>query len=180
MHLWRLWIVLGLFAAFAGRAAVIYKWTDTDGVIHYSDHSVPGAEKIVTSSSSANGIGGAVRSSGTSTPKSQPASGLDFSQFLIESPAADQVFFGDEIVPVRLHLEPGLNANQWVTWYLNGKPLTDQPPDATAFALQSLPRGSYTVSATVTDSVSGASRSADGVTFNVRQPSELAPQHKKP
>src|SRR3981189_1798206 len=56
MPLLRVWIALGLVAACAADAAVIYKWTDADGVVHYSDQSVPGAEKIVTSSSSSNGI----------------------------------------------------------------------------------------------------------------------------
>jgi hypothetical protein len=90
------------------------------------------------------------------------------------------VFFGDEIVPVRLHLEPSLKPNQTITWHLNGKQLTDQPPDATGFALQGLARGTYAVAATVTDLVSGESQSTDSVTFYVRQPSELSPQHKRP
>ena len=48
MHLARLWIGLGLIAACAAPAAVIYKWTDADGVVHYSDQAVPGAEKITS------------------------------------------------------------------------------------------------------------------------------------
>ena len=45
-----------MVAIFASRipvdAAVIYKWTDADGVVHFSDQAVPGAEKILTSSGS--------------------------------------------------------------------------------------------------------------------------------
>jgi hypothetical protein len=159
---------------------VIYKWTDADGVVHYSDQAVPGAEKIVTSSGAANGIGGSRPSSSSPNPSSKPAGGLSFTQFAIESPAKDSVFFGDEIVPVRLRLAPGLGPNQSITWHLNGKQLDDQPPDATTFALQGLPRGSYSLAATVTDLVSGDSQSTDSTTFYVRQPSELSPQHKKP
>jgi hypothetical protein len=180
MHLRRLWIALGLFAAFAAGAAVVYKWTDTEGVVHYSDQAVPGAEKIVTSSGSANGIGGSTRSP-ANTPTKVPPTGLDYTAFAIESPAKEQVFFGDEIVPVRLRLEPGLKPNQTIAWHLNGKQLTDQPPDSLGFALQGgLPRGTYAVAATITDMVSGESQSTDSVTFYVRQPSELAPLHKKP
>jgi hypothetical protein len=180
MHLWRLWIAFGVFAAFAAGAAVIYKWTDADGVVHYSDQAVPGAEKIVTSSGSANGIGGSTRAPANTTPQKAPPTGLDYSVFVIESPAKEQVFFGDEIVPIRLHLEPGLKPNQAITWHLNGKQMTDQAPDSLAFALQALSRGTYAVAATVTDMVSGESQSTDSVTFYVRQPSVLAPQHKKP
>jgi len=179
MHLRRLWVAFTLFAAFAAGAAVIYKWTDADGVVHYSDQAVPGAEKIVTSSGSANGIGTEGRQAPAAAPLKNPATGLDYSLFTIESPAKEQVFFGDDIVPIRLHLEPGLKPNQSITWHLNGKPLDDQA-DAMSFALQTLPRGAYAIAATVTDLGSGESQSTDSVTFYVRQPSELAPQHKNP
>ena len=43
--------MLAALAAFAAQAAVIYKWTDADGVVHFSDQPVPGAEKIYTGAS---------------------------------------------------------------------------------------------------------------------------------
>jgi hypothetical protein len=180
MHLWRLWIALSLLAAFAAGAAVIYKWTDADGVVHYSDQAVPGAEKVVTSSASANGIGGEAHSTAVATPNKGPASALDYSEFAIESPAQEEVFFGDDIVSVRLRLVPALKPDQSVTWHLNGRQLDDQGPGAVSFPLPTLPRGTYAIAATVTDPDSGESKSTDSVTFYVRQPSELSPQHKNP
>ncbi|HLZ96991.1 MAG TPA: DUF4124 domain-containing protein [Steroidobacteraceae bacterium] len=182
MHLLRLSIALGLVAACAAHAAVIYKWTDADGVVHYSDQAVPGAEKIVTSSSSSNGIGGGRAPAAASTApagKAQP-SGNEYTSVAIESPAKGQVFFGDEIIPVRLRLDPDLKPDQTISWYLNGAPLTDQAPTSRSFALQSLSRGTYQISATITDTVTGETQNAEGVTFYVRQPSELSPQHRKP
>jgi hypothetical protein len=182
MKLWialgRLWIVLGLAAAFAAGAAVVYKWTDADGVVHYSDQAVPGAEKLVTSVGAANGIGGRRRVQSTAAPDTAPAAGAETTAFKIEAPAKEQVFFGDEVVPVRLIMQPGLTSNQSLTWQLNGVQLRDQG-EATAFALPGLPRGSYTLTATVADAGTGAPQSTDSVTFHVRQPSELAPQHQK-
>jgi hypothetical protein len=183
MQLWTavvIWIALGLFAAFAAGAAVVYKWTDADGVVHYSDQAVPGAEKIVTSSGAANGMGGGARTQAETTSTKAPPVGLNYTVFKLDAPAKEQVFFGDEIVPIRLGLEPALKSNQSITWYLNGTQLTDQAPNATAFALQDLPRGTYAIGATVMDLGTGESRSTDSVTFYVRQPSELSPQHKKP
>jgi len=180
MHLRQLWIAFGLLATFAAAGAVVYKWTDANGVIHFSDQPVPGAEKIVTSSGSANGIGPGARASVHAAPdKPAPPTGLDYSAFTIETPAQEQVFFGDDVVPVRLHLDPALKPNQSITWHLNGKQLDDQGPEATAFALQTLPRGTYVVAATVTDAATGESRSTESVTFYVRQPSELSPQHRR-
>jgi hypothetical protein len=181
MHLLRLWFALGLVAACAANAAVIYKWTDADGVVHYSDQPVPGAEKIVTSSSSSNGIAvGAAPGPSIATPGKKTPSRLDYATFAIESPAKEQVFFGDEIIPVRLRLDPDLKSNQAIGWYLNGSPLTDQAPTSRSFTLQSLSRGTYQISATLTDTVTGETQNSEGVTFFVRQPSELSPQHRKP
>jgi membrane carboxypeptidase/penicillin-binding protein PbpC len=181
MHLLRLWFALGLVAACVANAAVIYKWTDADGVVHYSDQAVPGAEKIVTSSSSSNGIAvGAARGPSIATSSKKAPSRLDYAAFAIESPAKEQVFYGDEVIPVRLRLDPDLKANQTIGWYLNGSPLTDQAPTSRAFTLQSLSRGTYQISATLTDIVTGETQNSEGVTFFVRQPSELSPQHRKP
>ncbi len=183
MHLLRLWFALGLVAACAADAAVVYKWTDADGVVHYSDQPVPGAEKIVTSSSSSNGIGvGAARGpsvAATATSKKAPPR-VEHTSFAIESPAKEQAFFGDDIIPVRLRLDPELKANQTISWYLNGSPLTDQAPTSRSFTLQSLSRGTYQLSATLTDTLTGETQNSEGVTFFVRQPSELSPQHRKP
>src|SRR5277367_4681564 len=98
MHPWRPWIVLAALATFAGQAATVYKWTDSDGVVHYSDQPVPGAEKVYTgtgaSSSAAKPGTGQVAPVSTATA----AHGLGYNQFFVASPAPDQTFFGDEPV----------------------------------------------------------------------------------
>ncbi len=170
---------LSLLAAFAVQAAVVYKWVDADGVVHFSDQPSPGAEKIYTSSSSTTTAASAPGSAAGSrqVPKSAAANGLGYSEFSIVSPANDQTFFGDDVIPVHLNLEPGLKPNQSITWNLNGKQL-EFPPDATSFALPHLDRGAYTLAATITDQETSELRSSNSVTFYVRQPSELSPQHK--
>jgi len=164
--------VLAAFAAFAGQAAVIYKWTDSDGVVHFSDQPVPGAQKIFTSG------GAAGSSSSEPSPESRPAaqqqgSPLGYTQFSITSPVADQTFFGDDVVSVHLALEPALKPRQSIAWHLNGKELEEQ---GMQFALPRMPRGTYILAATITDQETGEARSSDSVTFHIRQPSELAPQ----
>jgi hypothetical protein len=178
MHLWRPCLVLCLFAAFAADGAVIYKWTDSDGVVHFSDQPVPGAEKIVTSSTTSNGIGGAAKGASTPLPPSAKPKDAAFTTLSIDSPSKEQVFFNDEIIPVRLTLEPALRPSQSITWHLNGKQLVDQSPTALAFTLQSLDRGTYVIAASVTDSVTGETKTSDSVTFYMRQPSELDLQHR--
>ena len=173
--------MLAALAAFAGQAAVVYKWTDSDGVVHYSDQPVPGAEKIFTSGSpTPAGSAPSARSAnpGPAGPKKSGSPGL--SQFAITSPTAEQTFFGDEVIGVHLAVEPTLKPEQTITWHLNGRQLDDVGPAATSFSLPHLDRGTYAIAATVTDSTTGESTSTDSVTFYVRQPSSLSPQHQKP
>jgi hypothetical protein len=174
--------VLACLAAFAGQAAVVYKWTAPDGVVHYSDQPVPGAEKIFTASGPTP-AGPASSGRAPPTPQAAPASkkngALSFNQLAITSPAPDQTFFGDEVISVQLALDPSLQPNQTITWHLNGKPLL-QEPTATQFVLPHLDRGTYAIAATIGDQQTGESVSTNSVTFFVHQPSELSPQHRKP
>jgi hypothetical protein len=183
MHPWRVWILLAALAATTSLAAVIYKWKDSNGVIHYSDQPVPGAEKIYTPASPAGQPPAAPAR--IAPPGSQPQRAqkdgplLGYTEFSIASPAPDQTFFGDEPIIASLTLNPGLNPNHVLTWHLNGTQLEDQG-GVTQFALQHLDRGTYVIAATITDPGTGESRSTGSVTFYVRQPSALSPLHKKP
>ena len=180
MHPRRLWILPAVLAAFVGQAAVIYKWTDPNGLIHYSDQPVPGAEKIIINGGSLNGMASA-RSAGMAAAASaqKPAlRGITYSRFAITSPTPDQTFFGDETIGVHLALEPDLMPGQSITWHLNDKELEDQGASATHFTLPHLARGTYVIAATITDQKTGSSQTTDSVSFFVRQPSELSPQHK--
>jgi hypothetical protein len=180
MHPWRSWLLLASLATFAGQAAVIYKWTDSNGLVHYSDQPVPGAEKIVTATRAAPGGATGRAASPTAPAPKKTTPGLGYSQFAITSPAPDQTFFGDDVINAHLALDPALKANQTITWHLNGRELEDSTQTATQMTLPHLDRGTYAIAATITDQSTGESLSTDSVSFFVRQPSELAPLHQRP
>jgi hypothetical protein len=168
--------VLAGLAAFGGQAAVVYKWTDADGVVHYSDQSVPGAEKIYTAGGT-SAVKSSAATDSSPAPGAQKQAPLGYTTFAITSPTPEQSFFGDEVVAVNLSLEPTLKPEQTITWHLNGKELEDA---SAHFAIAHMDRGTYVIAATITDQPTGESRTSDSVTFYVRQPSELSPQHKSP
>jgi hypothetical protein len=183
MHLCRTWIALGLLAVVAGslplRAAVVYKWVDADGVVHFSDQPVPGAEKIVTATGTSRGGASLSTYPGSSPPKAKgTATPLNFEEFAITSPGKEETITGNQPVNVHLALQPQLKPTQSITWFLNGSALSSQAPDATQFTLEDLPRGTYTIGATVMDQSSGESKSADSVTFYVVRTSLFAPGRK--
>jgi hypothetical protein len=171
------WLAIGLLAAFTVQAAVIYKWVDADGVVHYSDQASPGAEKIVTAGS-INSMTPGRSATGPSSQSTQQGDqgGLNYTEFAITSPAPDQTFFGDDVIPVRLSLNPPLRPNQAITWNLNGRQL-DSPPSALSFVLPRLDRGTYALTATITDQQTSSSQTSNSITFFVRQPSATGPQN---
>ena len=181
MHLCRSWIVCGALALAAGpfalHAAIVYKWIDADGVVHFSDQPVPGAEKFVITGPSRMGTvtSGSGKATASQAKPTAPGTPLSLS---IDSPANEQTITGNQAVMVHLALAPDLKPTQAITWYLNGTPLTNQPADATQFTLEDLARGTYTLGATVLDQATGESKSAQSVTFYVMRTSLLSPQHK--
>jgi hypothetical protein len=157
-------------------AAVIYKWTDADGVIHFSDQAVPGAEKILTSSGS-SGRSGATPAASNAAATAQPKpAALSFTQFSIVSPANQETITGNQPINVNLALEPQLKSSQSLSWTLDGSALSNQA-NATSFTLEDVPRGTHTIIATVEDQ-SGESKSTEPVTFYVMRTNLLSPQRK--
>lgn len=172
--------MLAALAAFAAQAAVVYKWTDSGGVVHFSDQPVPGAVKIYTGASNTAVSVSTGQNAGSPADTEKESGALDYAEFAIASPSPEQTFFGDNSISASLALSPGLKAGQIVSWHLNGAEVGDQGTAATAITLPHLDRGTYTIGATVTDPATGESRSTNEVTFYVRQPSELSPQHHSP
>lgn len=183
------YIAMGLAAALLcaapGWSAVIYKWVDADGVIHFSDQPKPGAERIITQSApnaprsspaaSRRGVNPVQRQSAKTEPNDMA---VDYTEFSIDAPQPDQSFFGQD-VNVRLHMEPALKPGHLISLYLNGKLVEGQPPKSTQFTLTGLARGAYTLTASVMDASSGESMNSAPVTFFVHQASLLSPLRRK-
>jgi hypothetical protein len=183
MHLCRSWLVVGVWALglvpLAAQALVVYKWTDAQGVVHFSDQPVPGAEKVLTSSAPEHaGILGQTAGPSSAPPAQKAPTALSGATVAITSPAPQQTFTGGESVPVALSVTPAVKPSWTIVWSLNGAQVPNQAPDATSFTLTDLARGVYTVEAIVTDPGTGETKSAESVTFNVIRPSVLSPQHK--
>jgi hypothetical protein len=176
MHPRQAWLALGLLTALSVQAAVIYRWVDADGIVHYSDQQQPGAERIVTSAPNTSAAGPRGTAMPSQAVKKAPNGSLSsYSEFTITSPQPDQTFLSNEAVGVHLNLNPGLQAGHSIVWHVNGKQLDDQQ-NAVSFTLSGLDRGSYSVMATITDQQTGETESSNSVTFFVRQTGGLSPQ----
>jgi len=179
MHPRGSWILVGLLAALTAQSAVVYKWVDAQGVVHFSDQPVPGAEKIVTASASSNNTAPAPPPSSNGQQPRAGAATPAPRAITISSPQPEQNFFNDEPINVRLS-QPELNPGQSVTWHLNGQELADQSPSTTQFVLPNPGRGAFAIAATITNQATGEVQTTPSVTFYVHEPSLLSPQHKNP
>jgi hypothetical protein len=188
MHLRHL--LIGLAATFTfsslSWAATVYKWTDSNGVVHYSDQPEPGAQRIETQT-----VSDAPRTKGSAAPvttaravrKPQDpdqarTTALDYTDFGFDMPQPEQNY-NDGTVPVRVRLEPHLRNAHMLTLYLDGKLVTGQRDNTTEFTLTDVPRGAHTLIANVTDADSNESKNSPGLTFYVQRPSLLAPLRRK-
>ena len=106
MHLCRSRIAYGLLAVFAGclsvQAAVVYKWTDADGVVHFSDQPDPGRRSSLTFSGSSRGVDAGAQARTARIGETQGRPRWIFSQFAIISPGHEETITGNQPVNVQL------------------------------------------------------------------------------
>ena len=159
-----------------GMAAEMWKWKDANGVVHYSDTPVQGAERVSVlppkSSISITKSSGAEPRAASSATSSQPDSPavVPYSRCVITAPDNDVTFNAITTVSAGLLIEPALQPGHRIEVLLNGKIVKDWPPDASSHTLTGLERGSYTLNVRVLDSFGGAVCAGPTSNFYVRLP----------
>jgi hypothetical protein len=167
-------MALSAVTSLASFATTVYRWTDANGVVHFSDQPVPGAEKVSIGPTQRYGTPPPSTKQQKGTPEAQkkpPLAHLGYTTVAVTSPAAEQTFF-EEPIPVSLGLSPALHEGHTLTWFLNGAPLEET---GGTFTIPTLDRGAYSIFATITDTATQETTSSPPVSFYVRQPSVLSP-----
>jgi hypothetical protein len=169
--------LLSMLIALSASAAELWRWKDADGVVHYSDRPVQGAERIDVLSKQ--------KSTGEFTPAAPrpvqpPPAEVRFTRCEVTAPTNDQVFNNVNAVDVSIAVEPGLQGDYRLQVLLNGREDIDWPAGALSRTLPNLYRGSYTLGARVLDLYGRAVCTGSIINFHVRQPSILAPGRRPP
>ena len=173
-------LCLLLLGASSLGAMEAWRWTDKDGVVHYSDQPMPGAEKVQ--------LNAAPKPGSVAPPTSRPQDSEDsarnppfrYTSCTVASPAQDEVFESVDSVGVSLQVLPGLRPGDRVEVRLNGQVVTDWPPSSTGYQLSGLARGNYQLSGRVLDADGHTMCTLTGSSFNVHQPSLLTPGRPPP
>jgi len=166
-----------MLIALSVGAAELWRWKDADGVMHYSDRPVPGAERIDVLS--------AQKTTDAVTPTARPetvapAPQIKYTRCEVIEPKNDQVFMNVRAVQASIAVEPELQGDFRLQVLLNGSPAPGWPPGAYTHTFVDLFRGSYTLAVRVLDADGRPACAGPVVNFHVRLPSVLAPGRKPP
>jgi hypothetical protein len=154
MHTRSIFILAGFLAAMPAWADDAYKWIDEDGIVHYSDVPVDGAQTVDLS---AYGQPTGARMGPEDTADDEQDDDADdnrpfqYENLAIASPAAEETLWNIEgILNVSLALTPGLQRGHQIRVYFDGTP---RIVTAQTFEIEEVWRGVHNIQAEVIDSV---------------------------
>ena len=148
-----IFILIGLLAA-SGALAAAYKWTDENGVVHYSDRPRPGAEQIDLPEANTVRTRPVQRQQAASPDGGEDAEEDDTGPFRYESlevaaPAPEETLWNIEgVLNVSLALSPGLQPGHQVRVYFDGTP---RIVTGTSFQIDEVYRGVHNIQAEILD-----------------------------
>ena len=162
-----------LWCAADFAAAEMYKWTDAQGQIHYSDRPPPsGAEKVEVIPVQTYHASALAQGKPTTESPNSRGQAVSYSVFEIRRPQMDDVIQNSGgSVSVELRLTPILQPGHAVWLYLDGKRLDGMSTTGTSFELSNVIRGDHTLVAAIVDTAGKQIVSAPAVKFTVRQTS---------
>jgi hypothetical protein len=148
--------MLALLVTSFATAEEAYVWTDEDGVVHYSDRPVPGAQRIELAepntgrspAPSSNTTADATNDGESDTVEDSSAP-FRYESFEVAAPGAEETLWNIEgVLSVSLALNPPLQPGHQVRVYFDGEP---QIVTSTSFQLQEVWRGVHNLQAEVLD-----------------------------
>ena len=146
-----IFVLIGLLAT-ASVLAQAYRWVDDDGVVHYSDRPVEGAEQVQLSEYSRNTGARLYREPPTRTAADeQPADDQPFryENISISSPGPEETLWNIEgVLDVSLTLIPGLQTGHQVRAYFDGQ---QRMVSGTSFQIEDVFRGVHNIQVEVID-----------------------------
>lgn len=161
-------LFLVFLIVFGPLHAQIYKWTDGDGNVHFTDKPHPGAEKVE--------LPEVQTFSSPPIPKLPPeltqkdkSKAVDYKVSIVDPP--DQVTIRNTMgyVPVNVQVEPALKSGDKLQLMFDGMPL-GEPQATTVFALRDINRGSHTLSVQVVNEKGKDIAKSKEITIFMQQP----------
>jgi hypothetical protein len=154
-------------------AADVWKWRDANGVVHYSDQPVAGAEPVRVQNSSTYTPPVSSTASGAASSSSSAAI-PSYTNVEIWKPSAETTIANSGgLVSVGVRVEPGLAQEHRLALYLDGRLVPGFPEKGTEYDLTDVERGAHTLVLAVLDAKGSQLTLSSSVQFYVQQPSVL-------
>jgi len=146
-------IITFIFTLAAGVAlAQAYKWTDEDGVVHYSDRPQEGAEEVQLYSDGIRGRRPApppVASAAAADDATEEPAPFRYEALTIGAPLAEETLWNIEgVLNVTLDVQPALQSGHRIRIYFDGTP---RMVNRTSFQLDEVYRGVHNIQAEIVD-----------------------------
>jgi Domain of unknown function (DUF4124) len=162
--------------ALPATAAETWRWKDANGVVHYSDRPVPGAERMNLGSGTtpdAQPVTVAPRAGvGLGQQTSAP---IPYSSCTVVAPANDETFNMVNSVSATLQVTPILQVGHRLRVLLDGVVHVEWPDRQLSNTLMNVYRGTHTLSVQVLDADGKTVCAGPATTFHVRQSSIFSP-----
>jgi hypothetical protein len=141
-------VFTALLAATAAFADDAWKWIDADGVVHYSDVPVEGAEQVNLSEYNKK-TGAQISNGRTVKDKTEVQEKVAYASIEIASPRAEETLWNIEgLLNVTVAVTPQLQSGHRIRAYLDGEALD---VGGASFQILDVYRGTHSLQAEVID-----------------------------
>lgn len=141
---------VAVFAASTVMAQA-YRWTDANGVVHYSDRPQEGAEviELPKSTPSATPFSPRITQTAQDEPVASEEPAFAYESIEVSAPAPEETLWNiGGVLNVTLNLQPALQSGHQVRVYFDGQA---RSVAGTSFQLQEVYRGAHNIQAEVLD-----------------------------
>lgn len=168
--------LMAILVAGVASAAEVYRWTDPDGQVHFSDRPREGAERIQIREPSTFQAPATSRRR-ISAREQEPALPVRYDSVEIVSPAQEDVLWNIEgELEVSIRVQPSLQQGHRLRLSLDGQTV-DLPPGSTQAQFSAVSRGVHVLRARVLDDSDQVLGESQPRTFAVQQTSVLNPNN---
>ncbi|MGI9201086.1 MAG: DUF4124 domain-containing protein [Woeseiaceae bacterium] len=158
--------LIGILATTVVLAEDAWKWTDDEGVVHYSDVPVDGAEQVHLSEYSKK-TGARISESTDLTRREEEPEEFTYETLAVTSPTAEQTLWNIEgNLPVSIAVSPNLMRGHRIRLYFDGNA---QDLSGTSVTLTEVYRGVHNLRAEVIDATGRVITISEPVRFYVQQ-----------
>ncbi|STX29012.1 Uncharacterised protein [Legionella beliardensis] len=151
--------------------AEIYKWTDSQGVVHFSDEPHPGAEKVTLPPIETTAPQPKPTTPAATTNNASAAAAThEYESIVISQPKTDSTIRNNQgYVSVVVNIEPDLQPGDALQLLFDGQPI-GKPQANKIFTLNNVNRGTHTIAVQVVGADGSVLEASDKISIHMQRP----------